>query len=110
MDGWRGGGRGGRKREREKEKDVWDVDGGYMGFKKKKLLEQFSKAADEEESEGNIFSGVAIFVNGWTHPTCDELKRIMMTHGGVFHHYKNSKTTHIIASNLPDVKVGKEDS
>ena len=28
-----------------------------------------------------------------------------MTHGGVFHHYQNHKTTHIIASNLPDVKV-----
>jgi hypothetical protein len=32
--------------------------------------------------------------------------RIMMEHGGVYHHYYNSrKTTHIIASNLPDVKV-----
>ena len=29
----------------------------------------------------------------------------MMIHGGVFHHYKNHQTTHIIASNLPDVKV-----
>lgn len=89
-----------------KEKDVWDVEGGYMGVKKQKLEEQFSKDADSEVSEGNIFSGVAIFVNGWTNPTSDELKRIMMTYGGVFHHYKSHKTTHIIASNLPDVKVG----
>jgi DNA repair protein REV1 len=30
----------------------------------------------------------------------------MMEHGGVYHHYYSSrKTTHIIASNLPDVKV-----
>ena len=30
------------------------------------------------------------------------LFRIMMTHGGTYHHYYNSqKTTHIIASNLP---------
>ncbi len=30
----------------------------------------------------------------------------MMEHGGVYCHYFNSrKTTHIIASNLPDVKV-----
>ena len=29
-----------------------------------------------------------------------------MEHSGVYHHYYNSrKTTHIIASNLPDVKV-----
>ena len=85
---------------------MWDVEGGYMGVKKQKLEEQFSKDADSEVSEGNIFSGVAIFVNGWTNPTSDELKRIMMTYGGVFHHYKSHKTTHIIASNLPDVKVG----
>ena len=85
---------------------LWDVEGGYMGVKKQKLEEQFSKDADSEVSEGNIFSGVAIFVNGWTNPTSDELKRIMMTYGGVFHHYKSHKTTHIIASNLPDVKVG----
>ena len=76
-----------------------------MGMKKQKLLEQFSANASEEQSEGNIFSGVCIFVNGWTEPSSDELKRIMMIHGGVFHHYRNHQTTHIIASNLPDVKV-----
>ena len=76
-----------------------------MGVKKQKLIAQFSEQADNEESEGNIFSGVAIFVNGWTNPSMDELKRIMMTYGGVFHHYQNHRTTHIIASNLPDVKV-----
>ena len=103
MDCRRGGGGGGRGRKREK--DVWDVEGGYMGMKKQKLLEQFSANASEEQSEGNIFSGVCIFVNGWTEPSSDELKRIMMIHGGVFHHYRNHQTTHIIASNLPDVKV-----
>ena len=35
-----GGGRGGRK---EKKKDVWDVEGGYMGMKKQKLEEQFKE-------------------------------------------------------------------
>ena len=29
----------------------------------------------------------------------------MMTNGGVFHHYPSSKTTHFIATNLPDVKM-----
>ena len=86
-------------------KDIWDVEGGYMGMKKKKLIEQFKEQAGNEESSGNIFSGVAIFVNGLTHVSGDELKRIMMTYGGVYHHYQNHQTTHIIASNLPDVKV-----
>ena len=54
---------------------------------------------------GGIFTGIAIFVNGWTRPSADELKRLMLEHGGVFHHYRNPSTTHIIASNLPDVKV-----
>ena len=39
-------------------------------------------------------------------PSGDELKRIMMMNGGTYHHYFNSrKTTHIIATNLPDSKV-----
>ena len=33
-------GRGGGRR---KEKDVWDVEGGYMGMKKQKLEEQFKE-------------------------------------------------------------------
>lgn len=36
----RGGGGRGRK---EKKKDVWDVEGGYMGMKKQKLEEQFKE-------------------------------------------------------------------
>jgi len=102
----RGGGGGRGKRGRPKEKDIWDVEGGYMGMKKQKLLEQFSEQAKGEDKVGGIFRGVSIFVNGWTNPSADELKRLMMTHDGVFHHYySSSNTTHIIASNLPDVKV-----
>ena len=76
-----------------------------MGAKKQKLLAQYTEQASCENSEGGLFSGVAIFVNGWTRPSSDELKRMMMSHGGVYHHYQSHATTHIIASNLPDVKV-----
>ncbi len=79
-----------------------------MNAKKAKLEEQFSddvSAKDDRDKKSDIFNGVAIFVNGYTDPTADELKRIMMTHGGVYHHYESSRTTHIIASNLPDTKV-----
>ena len=81
--------------------------GGYMAAKKQKLEEQFSKDVEksEKETKDGIFNGIAIFVNGYTDPTADELKRIMMTHGGIFHHYQSSRTTHIIATNLPDTKV-----
>ena len=62
---------------------------------------------DVEKSEGNkdrdgIFRGIAIFVNGYTDPTADELKRIMMVNGGIYHHYKSSKTTHIIGKKKHD--------
>jgi len=100
---------GGIRGKRGRPKDIWDVDGGYMGMKKQKLLEQYSEQANGEQKKEGIFHGVSIFVNGWTSPSSDELKRLMMTHDGVFHHYYNSHTTtHIIASNLPDVKVSRE--
>ena len=87
-----------------------------MAAKKSKLENQFSDDVNKhQEGEGqgqgqaqaqDLFSGVSIFVNGYTDPSADQLKRIMMTHGGVFHHYFNPrKTTHIIAINLPDAKV-----
>ena len=38
-------------------------------------------------------------------PSSDELKRIMMMNGGIFYHYPSSRTTHYIATNLPDVKM-----
>ena len=80
-----------------------------MAVKKAKLEEQFKRTTDEAlahgEKKSGIFSGVAIYVNGHTDPTADELKRIMMLHGGIFHHYPSHKTTHTIAKNLPDTKL-----
>ncbi|XP_055842133.1 DNA repair protein Rev1 [Episyrphus balteatus] len=81
--------------------DEW---GGYMEAKITKLEEQFV-AASNPFRQTNLFSGISIFVNGHTNPSADELKRIMMVHGGIFHMYERSHTTYIIAANLPDVKV-----
>ncbi|KAJ8868119.1 hypothetical protein PR048_031928 [Dryococelus australis] len=79
--------------------------GGYMAAKKYKLEQQFSEDAAQEAIRGKIFTGVAIFVNGYTRPTAEELKQIMLQHGGTYHQYKSQVTTHVIASNLPDSKV-----
>ena len=57
--------------------------------------------------QDGIFNGVAVFVNGYTDPTSDQIKRIMMMNGGIYHHYQSPRTTHIIASRLPDVKIKK---
>ncbi|XP_022215367.2 DNA repair protein Rev1 [Drosophila obscura] len=78
--------------------------GGYFEAKKSKLEEQFDAASDPFRKT-NLFQGISIFVNGLTNPSANELKHIMMVHGGTFHHYERAHTKFIIASNLPDVKV-----
>uniref|UniRef100_A0AAQ5YZA6 DNA repair protein REV1 n=1 Tax=Amphiprion ocellaris TaxID=80972 RepID=A0AAQ5YZA6_AMPOC len=89
---------------------MYKMYGGYMAAKVSKLDEQFKlDAPREKHKEGacsSIFSGVAIYVNGYTEPSADELRRLMMLHGGQFHvYYSRSKTTHIIANNLPNSKI-----
>ena len=78
-----------------------------MAAKKAKLEEQFHEEAKVEfQDTSSLFQGVAIFVNGYTDPTADELRRLMMEHGGVYHHYlRPRQTTHMIASNLPYSKI-----
>ncbi|NWU95928.1 REV1 protein, partial [Upupa epops] len=97
-------------RKRAGEGDGWGIWGGYMSAKVKKLEDQFrSDSAIQHQRDGNsstIFSGVAIYVNGFTDPSADELRRLMMLHGGQYHvYYSRSKTTHIIATNLPNAKI-----
>uniref|UniRef100_A0A671XML2 DNA repair protein REV1 n=1 Tax=Sparus aurata TaxID=8175 RepID=A0A671XML2_SPAAU len=81
-----------------------------MAAKVSKLDEQFKLDAPREKQKdgscSSIFSGVSIYVNGYTEPSADELRRLMMLHGGQFHvYYSRSKTTHIIANNLPNSKI-----
>ncbi|XP_060225879.1 DNA repair protein REV1 isoform X3 [Meriones unguiculatus] len=78
-----------------------------MAAKVQKLEEQFrSDAAKQDGTPSAIFSGVAIYVNGYTDPSAEELRDLMMLHGGQYHvYYSRSKTTHIIATNLPNAKI-----
>lgn len=77
-----------------------------MAAKKSKLEEQFAEDAMRNPyKESDLFAGISIFVNGLTNPSADELKRIMMRNGGVYHTYQRSSTNFVIATNLPDVKV-----
>ncbi|XP_015285188.1 PREDICTED: DNA repair protein REV1-like, partial [Gekko japonicus] len=97
-------------RKRASERDGWGTWGGYMSAKVQKLEDQFcSEAAIQHQKDGtssSIFSEVAIYVNGFTDPSADELRRLMMLHGGQYHvYYSRSKTTHIIATNLPNAKI-----
>ncbi|XP_007501185.2 DNA repair protein REV1 isoform X1 [Monodelphis domestica] len=90
------------------ENDGWGKWGGYMAAKVQKLEEQFRSdaALQKEGTPSTIFSGVAIYVNGYTDPSAEELRKLMMLHGGQYHvYYSRSKTTHIIATNLPNAKI-----
>lgn len=80
-----------------------------MAAKISKLENQYSEEFNGDAGkESNIFASVSIFVNGYTTPTAEELKRLMLCNGGTYHHYYNSRsTTHIIASNLCDAKIKK---
>ena len=94
----------GQKREIADD-DNWDDLRSYMRVKKRKLDEQFRGMGNRKES--SIFEGVTIYVNGWTQPNADELKRMIHEHGGMykFNLYSNTKVTHTIATNLPNSKV-----
>ncbi|XP_007957662.1 DNA repair protein REV1 [Orycteropus afer afer] len=90
------------------ENDGWQNWGGYMAAKVQKLEEQFRSdaAMQKDGNSSTIFSGVAIYVNGYTDPSAEELRKLMMLHGGQYHvYYSRSKTTHIIATNLPNAKI-----
>lgn len=78
-----------------------------MAAKKAKLEDQFENLAGKEFKDAtDLFKGIAIFVNGYTSPCADELKRLMMAHGGIYHTYQRTgSTTHLIASNLPYTKI-----
>ncbi|XP_065086785.1 DNA repair protein Rev1 [Ochlerotatus camptorhynchus] len=95
-----------KRKEKSESETGFEGWGDYMGAKISKLEDQFRhSAASAGEKLSDLFAGISIFVNGYTNPSSDELKRLMMQHGGIYHHYKRSTTTYTIASNLPDVKV-----
>lgn len=86
-----------------------------MAEKNRKLREQFDASASASALGGDsggdgtgkgIFSGVSIFVDGFTVPSNQELKAYMLKHGGRFENYfSRQRVTHIVCSNLPDSKM-----
>uniref|UniRef100_A0A0E0LEY1 DNA repair protein REV1 n=1 Tax=Oryza punctata TaxID=4537 RepID=A0A0E0LEY1_ORYPU len=82
--------------------------GSYMAAKNSKLAAQFEADASTSAAEvtGGVFAGVSIFVNGFTVPSSQELKEIMLNNGGRFVNYFSRNTvTHIICTHLPNSKM-----
>ena len=90
----------------ERRSDVveWADYGQYMREKKRKLRDQFVEGGRDRST---IFEGVSIYVNGWTDPDADRLRKMVREHGGnyEFNLYPGSRATHVIATNLPDAKI-----
>ena len=83
--------------------DGWDNLKDYFQIKGRKLLDQFNNLG---RKLSDTFTGVSIYVNGFTEPNADELKTLIHDHGGAYcYYYTPSKVTHIITNNLPDTKV-----
>eukprot|EP01041_Mallomonas_annulata_P002824 gene2824-5550_t len=74
----------------------------YMGHKISKLLNQHIVT---DNIQSNIFAGCAVFVNGYTQPPLQEIRRLVLIHGGQFHAYQMERTTHFICDHLPTTKI-----
>ena len=79
----------------------WDDHKGYMTLKRQKLQDQL----EDVEGDGKIFTGVTIYVNGYTKPDADTLKEIVCKHGGGYSYAHTSRVSHVIATNLPTTKI-----
>ncbi|CDO71905.1 hypothetical protein BN946_scf184940.g52 [Trametes cinnabarina] len=101
--------------------------GEYMARKRAKLQLQNAEMGvdgDESAAESKIFRGLQIYVrpfsgfplfirthtaqiNGWTEPSVQDLRQMIVQHGGIFHAYldKKSLVTHIITCSLTPAKI-----
>uniref|UniRef100_A0ACD6AF46 Uncharacterized protein n=1 Tax=Avena sativa TaxID=4498 RepID=A0ACD6AF46_AVESA len=81
--------------------------GSYMSAKNSKLAAQFNAdASTSAAAPGALFAGVSIFVDGFTVPSSQELKEIMLNNGGrLVNYFSRHTVTHIICTHLPESKM-----
>ncbi|KAF5388723.1 hypothetical protein D9757_004806 [Collybiopsis confluens] len=97
------------KRKHEEE-DVYGAArfgdfGQYMKRKRAKLQIQNKDIAGDE----GIFTGLSIYINGYTDPSIQDLRQLIVRHGGTFQPYLDKKTivTHIITCSLTPAKIAE---
>lgn len=80
--------------------------GDYIRRKKIKLQNLDAEIRASSKNNPPIFRGVIAHVNGYTQPSLNDLHHLIVSHGGSFLQYLDSKTvaTHIIASSLTPKK------
>ena len=69
---------------------------------------EFERAAmlgEGAAADGGIFEGTLAYVNGYTEPPPDELRRLIVLHGGRAEPMEHRGMTHIICESVPDTKA-----
>lgn len=68
--------------------------GEYMHRKCAKLQIQNATldASQDVGARKKIFSGLSIYINGWTNPSVQDLRQLIVMHGGVFQPYLDKKS------------------
>ncbi|KAH9029068.1 DNA repair protein [Lactarius pseudohatsudake] len=84
--------------------------GEYMRRKRAKLQIQNAEMGDTPKGEASgsqTFKGLSIHINGWTEPSVQELRKLIVENGGIYQAYIDKKTlvTHIITCSLTPAKV-----
>ncbi|KNC84320.1 hypothetical protein SARC_03481 [Sphaeroforma arctica JP610] len=90
----------------------------YMNDKKRKLQQENAQigafilvsdgVSPEDRMQSTLLKGKVIYVTGYTQPSADELKVLVLRYGGTWQHFfKKSVCTHIIATSLSHAKSSK---
>ncbi|KAG6915303.1 hypothetical protein DXG01_012226 [Tephrocybe rancida] len=81
--------------------------GEYMRRKRAKLQIQNADIEPESGNKSDLFAGLAIYINGYTQPSVQDLRKLIVKYGGVFRPYldKKSIVTHIITCSLTGAKM-----
>ncbi|OWZ24483.1 DNA repair protein [Phytophthora megakarya] len=91
----------GRKRVGEHHDGSFGV---YMSHKIQKLRGQNESFASPNGVSA-LFQNVHVYVDGYTIPSKEEIRQLMLLHGGGFEHYETNRVTHVIATHLPASKL-----
>ena len=78
----------------------------YMAHKVTKLREL--QGPRESNQESNIFKGCIFYINGFTDPPIDELRRLISRNGGECLAYRAFKITHFVCNYLTDAQLKHE--
>lgn len=84
--------------------------GEYMTRKRAKLQIQNTEMdmeGNKQDATTRLFRGLQIYINGWTEPSVQDLRQLIVRYGGIYHPYLDKKglVTHIVTCSLTPAKV-----